>query len=107
MHRLVEEAPVLVHCEEDDRCFDFAFVKLHGYLESASLRHVHVEDSDLRLMLADQFEGLGAVRGFTYHAVLGIGFDDLPQSLADQRVVVGNKDSYLTHVRYLSQAPEQ
>src|SRR5262249_24742438 len=98
VHRLIEEVPVLVHCEEHDRCFDFAFVKLRRYFESASLRHVDVENSDLRPVLADQLKGLRPIRGFSHHTVLRVSFDDLPQSLANQCVVVGNNDSNLTHM---------
>jgi hypothetical protein len=51
---------------------------------------VDVENSDLGPVLADQLKGLRPVRGFSYHTVLRVGFYDLPQSLANQCVVVDN-----------------
>ena len=62
-------------------------------MQPVHLRHRHVHDDDVRVGLLDQRDGVQAVAGLAGDLKLGVVFENAPEPLADQRVVVDQDDA--------------
>ena len=58
------------------------------------VRHGQVEQKNVGLDLGRQFHRLEAVAGFAHHFHIAFRFQQAPQSVAENRVIVGNHNAY-------------
>lgn len=91
IERFVEEIFFAVDGQEDDGGVEFLFAQRARDSEAVHLRHVDVEDGDLGLERLNPLQRRLAVAGFGDDFELRVGLDHLPQSLAHNRMIVGNQ----------------
>ena len=53
-------------------------------------RHRQIEQQNVGLQLLRQLHRFGAVRGFAQNLQVGFGFQQPPQAVAENRMVIGN-----------------
>ena len=58
------------------------------------MRHCQVEQEDVGLDLAGQFDGLSAVAGFAHDFHVRLGFQQAAQTVPEDRVIVSDHDAY-------------
>ena len=62
-------------------------------MQAVHLGHRHVHDDDVRVGLLDQRDGVEAVAGLAGDLQVGVVFENAPEPLADQRVIVDQDDA--------------
>jgi hypothetical protein len=62
-------------------------------VQAASVRHMDIEQDEIPLLLAQQIERLVAAGRFAYGVDAGIRFQELFESGANDRVIVGDQYS--------------
>ena len=65
-------------------------------MQPVDLRHGHVEDDDVGVELLVELDGLGAPARLADHLDVELVFEDAAESLADQRMIVGEQDADTT-----------
>ena len=97
LHARVERVPhvllVGVHAEDQDAARGPLLQHLDRRVQPVHLRHGHVHDDDVGFELLDERDALEAVAGLADHRDVGVVFEDAPEPLPHQRVVVDEDDA--------------
>ena len=59
-------------------------------LQARMLGHGQIEQQNVGFQLPRQLHRFGAVRGFAQNLQIGLGFQQPPQTIAENRMVIGN-----------------
>jgi hypothetical protein len=78
--------------EHDQADVRVSVAQLEGGVQSVELRHADVDHGDVGILTADQPHRFTTVRGLSGHRESG-AFQQLPQSLPHEHVVVGEHQS--------------
>ena len=71
-----------------------ARVQVAQRIEPSVVRHGQIEQKNVGLDLGGQFHRLEAVAGFAHHFHVAFRFEQAPQPVAENRVIVGNHNAY-------------
>src|SRR5262245_39935775 len=95
VERLVEDVLVLVHRQEDHFDGDLAVAQGAQQIEAGQSRHLDVEHGDIGPLLFDLVERRLAVVRFGQNFESRIGFNDLAQSRAQERMIISDDETNL------------
>jgi len=88
IERAVEEVFVLVHGQKDDHHLQARFADGAGDFKTLPSRHIHIEDGDVNVGRGQLLPRRFAIFGFIHNDELRRAFNDLPQAVPEDRVVV-------------------
>jgi len=84
---------ILVHRQEDERRGEAEFTRRPRHRETVLERHRQIEHCHVKGRVLQTRERLFAVGGFGDDFESRVGLDDLAQTLAEDRVIVGNENT--------------
>jgi hypothetical protein len=84
--------PVNVGRKQDDATMQAEIDDFGERLESSKQRHRQIEKQDVGSRLADERNCLGSVRGLANYLEIGLGVEQRPEPLPEQRMIVRNGD---------------
>ena len=92
----VESLPIvfflLVHGQDHKFTFEGTSSRLLDHFETVESRHGDIQHRDIRVLFFDHLEGFVPVSGLTDQFKTIVPLDERPQTLAENRVVIGNND---------------
>jgi len=82
-----------VHAEHEDGDGGVEAMQLGEGFEAVEALHADVEEDKVGEVFAGEIDGFGAGAGFSDDEEGGVGFEDAADALADEGVIVGEKDA--------------